>query len=562
LVKDIEQKQKAINDLLSANKAMKSAIGYTRLPIKALNIDRNTSTILSLKAVKCVSNKSIGIAFGNISALNVIIGERNKKIENLTKEIIIRNATIDELNKNITILTKQIDDLTKQITQMKLDIDRLTQENIKKDAKIKELEESIVNKTKEVDDWKNKIKDLNKTIDNLKLVIKDNEKTINDLLIKIKQQNETIAELKNNNTERDTKIAELTKQVNDLNETIKNYTKSITEKEELIVNLIRDIDVANKTIEANKQVIKDKQAQIVKMNEDITNLTKQKADIEKIVNELEIKILELKNKKIDLEKQADELKKKHKEKDDIIDQLQKDIDLKNEVIRKQNDTIYLRSHRIYELNITLKELTISANTLDKTNADLLNSSNQCVKEMENKIIPEVQMGWLKYQILEGYGASASMTRVFSSQTQGFTRSAFIHAVSNVAPGLFIGKEAFTGLSFGGFTKERFNESSKFKTDPSAFTFSLSSYAKCKIKPGKQTEAIYDGGKYSYQTDVLAFGNWDLWISENSHDKESEIKKGVSYNCPEQTNAFFYSKNELPKIDSIEYYKVDITKPKF
>lgn len=391
-----------INNILSSNpQIVKSPVDINNLMLINKNNNftgsKNSFSGTNSKKPSKPSSKAKSKPKKDYDKLESIISTKEFLIQELNNDIKIKNETIHRNNSTIANLKTQLQNMQNDIS-LKIDL-------INNAKNIKQKDETNVFKTKTLQNEIEKIKGINIKLksqcENYQNLLREKEEKIRGIENKNK---ELVIELRNSSDISDKNMVKIQNDIKKNSETIKSLEKEMKQKD---INYKEQISFLNGTIEKDKKIIdelskiKDKyEKQIQLYTNEIENKKKDNANdntinilklnISQYQHEIETKDYAIKN----YIKEINELKLSNKElneklssyinKDkgrksqvEIIEQLKKEIQSKDESINVLNGVIKGKDQANYELNQKYMKLKKEKNSFEEQNALL-------VKEIEEK----------------------------------------------------------------------------------------------------------------------------------------------------------------------------------
>ena len=497
---------------------------------------------------------------------------------------------LEDQNKKMQQMAKRISELITENEALHELNDNLKDENTKLKAAIHTLNDHIIELNNQIETQKIQIESLSRTIKALNETIANLNKEIVGLKVTIKQQDSQIMYLTATNTLY-SKVIDLQRDtINEKREEIKNLTTKVEKLTEENTNLnaelkkknfqIAGLSAANvllkKTVELEEKVIEEKDGKIAAYLMTIKQLgiVLDYVSVEKV----------LLNKTVEVER-TEKTKFIQGQMTTIVKQayhiagLDATLAIMEQVVKVQE--VYLNEDKkmMKEQNKTIKELNTLIGSMNETIHTLIDEKAQLEEQVANltknvtdlnatvaalgEIIKnnnlknaECQISWLKYKILEEMsGKHINLKKVYSSPGDECDARKFRSKCGNISPSAFIATEKTTGLQFGGFTNEKFDGKSDWKTDNHAFTYSLTTLAKCNIT--NPARAIYSGETYRLiDRPTLDFGEWDIWVTEKCLSGNTLVQPEKTYHCPSNDVPHFYSSVANPKLAGFDFYQVE------
>eukprot|EP01022_Parablepharisma_sp_SALTPOND_P020156 TRINITY_DN358_c0_g1_i1.p2 TRINITY_DN358_c0_g1~~TRINITY_DN358_c0_g1_i1.p2 ORF type:complete len:659 (+),score=103.84 TRINITY_DN358_c0_g1_i1:75-1979(+) len=492
---------------------------YSRVKLSSVNkkIEEQAKEIDQLKkSLKEVTQENSHLREENadLNRTVVILRENNKVLQEKNEELTREVRDLKDANQR----------LLEEITQLKEKVTELENELTKKDEKIAELQLGLKKQDAEIMYLNAANAIYGKVVEIQKASIAEKTETINKLKVDVSKKNFEIAGLKAANA--------LLKQTVEIDE------KIIVEKEQTLVekeNVIKKQAVEISSEEAQKTLLK----KAIQLEEEVI------AKKDGVIHDKDIVILQ----------QTTTIAAKEA----TIILLEAAVNIQKETIVKQKVIIDTQNKTIDDLEKKVQSLTDENESL-KEEVKTLNLQLSELKEIIKKFNDEhkeCQIAWVKARVLEGITQKhVNLKKVYSAPKENCDRKDFHSKCGNIGPNLFIATEADTDLQFGGFTMEKFDGKSDWKTDKRAFTFSLTTLSKCDIKD--PTHAIYARETHNlFQHNVVDFGQWDIWIEDACLQKGAKLELNKTYECPSNKNKYFYASTNKPKLSSFEFYQVEV-----
>lgn len=344
----INIKMRNAKKLIQANRTNSTNNANNTNTNKALSREHNK------KRAKINSNIGIDVNIDNLFYSQIIQTDKNEK--NNLGDNYYKNGEIYDINGNKNI------DYEKKYNEINYEYNKLIKEisNIKKSISI------INNKNK---NFQIKINELQEINNNLKKINSKQKEEIENLNKKYNIKNE----INNYKDEPNEKYLDLPRQMNNLNE-VKEYNLKnnnyLDNKDKINVNNLNKLDINEK----NKTTINASQYNELKLNNDklskkVSELTKNIIEKDKKINSLEILEEKYKedNRKLNLDQ--NELKNfKNKNNSGKSLEGKKDLELKIQEMKKNNDSLKNKISNILKENKKLKE---NGDKLIKENNELL-----------------------------------------------------------------------------------------------------------------------------------------------------------------------------------------------
>jgi hypothetical protein len=167
------------------------------------------------------------------------------------------------------------------------------------------------------------------------------------------------------------------------------------------------------------------------------------------------------------------------------------------------------------------------------------------------------LDWLKYNLLRRKcKQEVEIASVWKGSKSSCDSERFYNSNKYLKPNLFLATENRTGLVFGGYTTETWENTQEFKTDPEALTFSASNKAFCTLT--KPEQAINTERTRFTKKLLLTFGGFDIAIADDClKTSMHEININHSYQCPtsSSTPKNFYTEDANPVLSRFEFFTV-------
>ena len=396
-----------INNILSSNpQIVKSSVDINNILLINKNNNftgsKNSFSGTNSKKPSKPSSKAKSKPKKDYDKLESLLSTKEFLIQELNNDIKIKNETIHRNNSTIANLKTQLQNMQNDIT--------LKNDLINNAKNIKQKDENNVFKAKTLQNEIEKIKGINIKLksqcDNYQNLLREKEERIRGIENKNK---ELVIELRNASEVSDKNMVKIQNDIKKNSDTIKSLEKEIKQKD---INYKEQISFLNGTIEKNKKIIDEltktkekyeKQIQIYineidskkkdPTNENTINILK--LNISQYQHEIETKDFTIKN----YIKEINDLKLSNKEINDrlssyiakdkgrksqveIVDQLKKEIESKDESITVLNGVIKGKDQANYELNQKYMKVKKEMNSYEEQNALLVKEIEEKKKELE------------------------------------------------------------------------------------------------------------------------------------------------------------------------------------
>ncbi len=497
-------------ELRSNNTELEMKISGLEIVVKSLTatIEENKKTIANLTAFIAQQDAEILYLNGTVSIYKRVLEIKNEDIRQLEIVVAQKNITISALNAANMLLRKTAENLQGALAQKTMQLSGMS------------ISVSLLQKAAAITDLvltqKNmRISALTATNALLKNVTEGLLQVVSDQKLTIAGMSTRILQLSFQNSEL-TATETLLRQIVHLQDAM------IAERDKTIVGQATTI----KARDASLVVVEIEKTVIVKAMKAAAE------SFEDIIGQLKEQIKGWAGKVEQLTAQIVELNKK-------IAELTKNIaDLTTE-------------------NTGLKATIVTLNEKIANLTRIVNALGEQVKKFDDTHAT-CQTAWLQYNILaQNCSKQVVVTKVFSASGDSCTTTNVRKAIATVAPGYFVAREKDTNLQFGGYTTQTFDNSDVWKADANAFTFSLSTFNKCKITAEGLGTAIYASEEYGSDRDVVGFGKWDIWVPDECLSEPTLIGKHSTYACPTNEHGYFYTDSEKPTLVAFDYYKVEL-----
>ncbi len=483
------------------------------------------------------SNQKLSEDNVRLTSENVQLTEANKK---LAKTVDTQKILIDSLTEDIKKKTTQIDELRNIINQQKADILYLTLTNALYSRIIQTQRTSIATYKAELAKKDAKIVGLEASIVVLKKLVNDSAITINTLSAQNNVLKATVTLL------RQATLLQM--------ETIKARDKTIVDQKTVIS--VRDAQLIESAIEKNivSKVMDMMGEELKAALAQVKELTTQLADANKKVETLTAENAGLKTQLAEANKKVETLTAENAGLKTQLAEANKKVD----TLTAENASLKKQVADLTASNAKLKALVIELDTSIIALKGKVASLTKLVADFNTKF-QNYMLPWVQYQILmQETGKKVQLDRIYNTSTGSSCAQKDVRKIiGTAAPSVFIANDT-EGMVFGGYTTQTFAGTEKWKTDPKAFTFSLSTLSRCKNKNSDGEEAIYALDHSDDDYDVLGFGHWDIWIPDNCMTEKTQIRlEDSTYECPRNGIENFYTTSNRPTLVSFDFYKVTI-----
>ena len=440
IINEFEKKIKQINqehqgEINSLNKEIQEIISNHENQIKELN-KKHQEQIEQIKneLIQNKNNEIQNIIAQHQNQINELnkkyqeqIGALNKEIQKITNEYEKRiNDLTEKYHKEIEIKNNYIADqqsyFEKIIREKQEKIDELLQkENLltnnlyESNQKIQQLEVIIQDKNSEIQTIKNEydlrilkleeenliiVEDLNKNISQLKEEIEKLENHLKEKINQIKNKDEEIVQLNKNITQlneltenQKREIDTLIKNIHEKNETIIKIEKEYKERIQILSENYQK-EIQNLKIESQRLIslIKEKESLIEELQKQIHQKNNLIQNLEKELNSLSFNLEQTKKEKELIELQLKEEKEVIKEKNELIrkhhiqiQNLEKENKQKENLILNLETEINHHKNTLKEKEKNIQEFENKLNQLQQENQNHLNTIENLKNELNVKI---------------------------------------------------------------------------------------------------------------------------------------------------------------------------------
>jgi len=337
-----------------------------------------------------------------------------------------------------------------------------------------------------------------------------------------------------------------------------NLQKDLDKKDALLQEAIKrneDLTHIIESLSLEMEGIRNKNAQLhieITRREEVIDELKGKVAEEDVENEKLKTIIKELNDIIEDQKNEMEAQKLEIEnlKDDL-DELNSDLHL---IVGITNQELNRNQALIKEIDALDDKIKDEQKLIGKLETELFQTREKLYEEQSNNAIQ-----WLQLNLLERKTENrVKVTQVYAASKTDCDSRKFYDLVKDLRPNLFIATEDQTNLMFGGYTAQSWENTTPFKSDDKAFTFSISHKKVCEIID--QEYAIYTNRNKEGKDLLLTFGNFDITLNDKClATTEHLIKPNQNYKCPESTSKYFYTENEHPQLSAFRFYTVEFEK---
>eukprot|EP01022_Parablepharisma_sp_SALTPOND_P027694 TRINITY_DN673_c0_g1_i2.p2 TRINITY_DN673_c0_g1~~TRINITY_DN673_c0_g1_i2.p2 ORF type:complete len:467 (+),score=69.40 TRINITY_DN673_c0_g1_i2:1750-3150(+) len=237
-------------------------------------------------------------------------------------------------------------------------------------------------------------------------------------------------------------------------------------------------------------------------------------------------------------------------------------ELKSDVDKIYSDTRMIVSILNQELNRN-QALTKEVDLLQERVSEqqkLIGNLTQEIQQLNEEISDVKQknaLQWVQLVLIEKQnGVKTNVKSVYKATKESCDSEEFYQKINDLQPNIFLATESSTGLIFGGYTSQTWENTEDFKKDDKAFTFSATYKSVCILNDPREainTQRVRDEKKL-----LLTYGNYDIVLGDNCLMENShEIAVNKTYECPNVGPQYFYTEEKNPTLSSFEFFIIDI-----